>query len=201
MKKLIIAAGLLMTTSAYAQTEVLTGVTRGKDYGVVYSLPKTQIELEIKANKVNYTPGEFSKYADRYLRLTNVSADPEEYWELASVKVKSVGVPNSETTYFVKLKDKTVAPLMELTEDGIVKTINVPYSNSSAGKKAAPAPAVLQKKANPREFEYPFCQMDDITLKTMVRSNPGLMLIKNGTILNKWSDEDIPDEYVLTDKL
>ena len=125
MKKLIIAAGLLMTTSAYAQTEVLTGVTRGKDYGVVYSLPKTQIELEIKANKVNYTPGEFSKYADRYLRLTNVSADPEEYWELASVKVKSVGVPNSETTYFVKLKDKTVAPLMELTEDGIVKTINV----------------------------------------------------------------------------
>ena len=152
MKKLIIASGLLLTTYAYAQTEVLTGVTRGKDYGVVYSLPKTQIELEIKANKVNYTPGEFSKYADRYLRLTNVSADPEEYWELASVKVKSVGVPNSETTYFVKLKDKTVAPLMELTEDGIVKTINVPYSNSSVSKKVAPAPAVLQKKANPREF-------------------------------------------------
>ena len=74
-----------MTTSAYAQTEVLTGVTRGKDYGVVYSLPKTQIELEIKANKVKYTPGEFSKYADRYLRLNNVSTDPEVYWELASV--------------------------------------------------------------------------------------------------------------------
>ncbi|WP_294480014.1 BT_3928 family protein [uncultured Bacteroides sp.] len=49
--------------------------------------------------------------------------------------------------------------------------------------------------------EYPFCQMDDITLKTMVRSNPGLILIKDGTILNKWSDEDIPDEYALTDKL
>lgn len=49
--------------------------------------------------------------------------------------------------------------------------------------------------------EYPFCQMDDITLKTMVRSNPGLMLIKNGVILNKWSDEDMPDEYILTDKL
>lgn len=49
--------------------------------------------------------------------------------------------------------------------------------------------------------EYPFCQMDDITLKTMIRSNPGLMLIRNGTVLNKWSDEDIPDEYALTDKL
>ncbi|MBP1613795.1 MAG: tpiA [Bacteroidetes bacterium] len=49
--------------------------------------------------------------------------------------------------------------------------------------------------------EYPFCLMDDITLKTMIRSNPGLMLIKNATILNKWSDNDLPDEYALTDKL
>ena len=115
--------------------------------------PKTQIELEIKANKVNYTPGEFSKYADRYLRLTNVSADPEEYWELASVKSEIRRCAQQRNSmYFVKLKDKTVAPLMELTEDGIVKTINVPYSNSSAGKKLLPPPAVLQKKANPREF-------------------------------------------------
>lgn len=49
--------------------------------------------------------------------------------------------------------------------------------------------------------EYPFCQMDDITLKTIVRSNPGLLLIKDGTILNKWSDNQLPDEYVLTDSL
>lgn len=152
MKKLIIATGLLMATSAYAQTEVLTGITQGKDYGVVYSLPKTQIELEIKANKVNYTPGEFSKYADRYLRLANVSADPEEYWELTGVKVKSVGIPNSDATYFVKLKDKTVAPLMELTEEGLIKTINVPYGTSNAPRKAAPETSVAQAKANPREF-------------------------------------------------
>jgi len=49
--------------------------------------------------------------------------------------------------------------------------------------------------------EYPFCQMDDITLKTIIRSNPGLLLIKDGTILNKWSDNQLPDEYVLNDSL
>ena len=49
--------------------------------------------------------------------------------------------------------------------------------------------------------EYPFCQIDDITLKTIIRSNPGLLLIKEGTILNKWSDSRLPDEYVLTDSL
>lgn len=49
--------------------------------------------------------------------------------------------------------------------------------------------------------EYPFAWMDDITLKTMIRSNPGLMLLKGGTILNKWSHHQLPDEYMLYDRL
>ena len=60
MKRLIILTGLLATTIiASAQTEVVTGVMRGKDYGVTYALPKTQIEIEVKANKITYIPGEF----------------------------------------------------------------------------------------------------------------------------------------------
>lgn len=49
--------------------------------------------------------------------------------------------------------------------------------------------------------EYPFCLMDNITLKTMIRSNPGLMLLKKGVVMNKWSVNNLPDEYVLTGRL
>lgn len=49
--------------------------------------------------------------------------------------------------------------------------------------------------------EYPFCLVDDITLKTIIRANPGLLLIKDGTILNKWNSRKLPDEYVLTGPL
>ena len=49
--------------------------------------------------------------------------------------------------------------------------------------------------------EYPFCLMDNTTLRTMVRSNPGLILLKKGTVLWKWSVVDIPDEYELTGPL
>ena len=49
--------------------------------------------------------------------------------------------------------------------------------------------------------DSPFCQTDYITLKTIIRSNPGLLLVKDGTILNKWSDNRLPDESVLTDSL
>ena len=48
--------------------------------------------------------------------------------------------------------------------------------------------------------EYPFWNADGTMLKTMVRSNPGLVLIKGGTILNKWSRNDFPTEG-FTDRL
>ena len=49
--------------------------------------------------------------------------------------------------------------------------------------------------------EYKFYRGEDVTLKTIVRSNPGLLLLKDGVILKKWSDNDLPDEYVLHDSL
>lgn len=42
--------------------------------------------------------------------------------------------------------------------------------------------------------EYPFLFVDEVTLKTMIRSNPGMVLLKHGTILSKWHYKDIPDE-------
>ena len=41
--------------------------------------------------------------------------------------------------------------------------------------------------------EYPFCMTDATTLKTMIRSNPGLILLEKGVVRGKWSHNRLPE--------
>lgn len=49
--------------------------------------------------------------------------------------------------------------------------------------------------------EIPFLFCDEIPLQTMVRSNPGLILLRSGVIVNKWSDVRIPSDEELSGPL
>ena len=42
-----------------------------------------------------------------------------------------------------------------------------------------------------------YASMDELTLKTIVRSNPGILMLKEGTIQAKWSKNSIPNEAKL----
>ena len=46
---------------------------------------------------------------------------------------------------------------------------------------------------------YEFCTADEIQLKTMIRSNPGVIILREGTILDKWAGKDVPDVKELQD--
>jgi hypothetical protein len=49
--------------------------------------------------------------------------------------------------------------------------------------------------------EYPFYLTDETTLKTVIRSNPGLLLLKDGVVIGKWSHNDLPQLSYQTGKL
>ncbi len=46
-------------------------------------------------------------------------------------------------------------------------------------------------KENSLVVDYYFA--DDVSLETMIRANPGLVLLKNGVVLDKWHYNDFPD--------
>ena len=149
IKKGLIAIGLLATLNIQAQD--VSNYTPGTtEEGVVYYLPKTLLEIKVTASKDTYTPGELCQYANRYLRLQNVSSTPSELWAIKSVQVNTVGIPDATKAFSVKLKDKTVTSQVELTEDGIIKAINTTAPKEKAPKEE-PAPEKPQR-LDPRSF-------------------------------------------------
>ncbi len=50
-------------------------------------------------------------------------------------------------------------------------------------------------------YPIPWTNIDETTCKTIIRSNPGLLLLKEGTILAKWHYHDLPAPTELKDNL
>ena len=39
---------------------------------------------------------------------------------------------------------------------------------------------------------FPYYTCDATTLKTIIRSNPGIVLLREGTVIRKWHHNDLP---------
>ena len=58
---------------------------------------------------------------------------------------------------------------------------------------SASSPEEIRNYASKHPVGYTFCGMDEIQLKTMIRSNPGVLLLHEGTVIAKWGWRDIPE--------
>lgn len=99
-----------------------------------------------------------------------------------------------------------VAPRLEHADDSYIDRINVLYDYCVEHGYAfycltASDETAISRWEELTGAEYPFCFTDELALKTMVRSNPGLILLKEGVVLNKWSCTNFPSEDELSDPL
>ena len=116
---------LLLLVCAPLQAQEVSSYTPGVNAeGVTYCLPRTVLDVTVKVRHVTETPGEFSKYASRYLRLNNTIEKEEQYNEIKDVAVQVTGVPDPAKVYTLKLDPKSPASNLQLSEGGILQAIN-----------------------------------------------------------------------------
>ena len=125
-KPILVAAALCLGgVQAAAQTEVTRYIPGSTPEGVTYYLPQTALKITVIASRVTVKPGDFKDYAQRYLRLGNVTQAEKTTWKIDKVYITPYGVPDTSKAYSIPLRKKTIAPLVGLTKDGIITSINI----------------------------------------------------------------------------
>ena len=122
MKKVLFLLTIMATLGCYAQTEVSSFFTNAGE-GVTYYLPDTEIEVTLNATCIKRIPGEFSRYAERYLRIKNAIDKAESYWELDGATVTKRGIPSPEKMFTIKLNSSSASNIT-LDKQGVIAAIN-----------------------------------------------------------------------------
>jgi uncharacterized membrane protein YphA (DoxX/SURF4 family) len=170
---------------------------------------------EITYDLKNKTSGEEKKMTDKEYLKTGIWKDTN--WEIVGEPVNRL----VKKGYDVKIKDLKITDSQgtdynkELLENPYYNLIVVAYDLSKANKNGIGDLNALAINAaenynirtvlltsNSAQSAEEFSSQnklvievfyaDGIPLKSMVRANPGLLLLKNGTVINKWHFHNLP---------
>lgn len=148
----IIASALVISLAANAQQAQKFNASKANDYGLVYSLPTTALDVTIEAEFTVRKPGEFAKYAAKYLNVSNPILEPSANVTVKSVVINAVGIANPGQQYLITLKGGQ-SPYIFISDE------NIPLAINTTDIYATPSlPVPSAKAAVPTPLETPAAQ-------------------------------------------
>lgn len=116
------AAALMPATLTAQQSQRLTA-GKANEYGLIYSLPITAVDITLEAEITETTPGEFANYARRYLAVADAVTEPGRSVRLTSADIGTHGVPDPDNRWLAQFKGGS-NPFITLTAEGIPLAVN-----------------------------------------------------------------------------
>lgn len=141
--------GLFAFIVAMAQNTQKFTASKLNEYGLVYNLPVTDIAVSIEVKKTVREPGEYYRYAMKYLGMEPIT-EPSVSYDVESIAVNGIGRADEKERYLVQFKSGS-SPFIMLTSDNIpvaINTENLPAEDGMdipVAREAAPT--VLQTPA------------------------------------------------------
>lgn len=144
------AISLMALQPAAAQTTQRLAAGKATEYGLVYNLPRTAIDITLEVELTETAPGEFYNYANRHLGITDAIRRGERSARLLSASIASRGVPDEQSQWLVQFKSGT-SPFILLNDLGVPVAVNtdaIPAPATPARPVARPAaPTPLETEA------------------------------------------------------
>ena len=149
MKRLTVAA--LLATACLAapaqQTRTLTA-DKHNEYGLVYSLPRTALCVEVTVSRTLEQAGPYWQYAKKYIGTDKVITEDAEQWQILNVRVTPCGVPDPDSKFLMQLKPG-VLTFMSVADDNMLLAINKEVEAPAVTEADAP---VLSDRIDMNEF-------------------------------------------------
>lgn len=144
----IAIAALCSAAPAAAQNSHKLTAGKATEYGLIYSLPMTVVDITIEAEHTLKEPGEFYNYARKNLSISDAITAPQRSATIKSITVVPRGVPNPQSQWVAQFK-AGATPYMLLDAAGIPLAINTEDIGDNARAQALPTP----KAAEPTPLE------------------------------------------------
>ena len=122
--------------------------------GIIYSLPRNVIRLELEVIKTEKFKGPYSQYATRLLGLTEVIAENSVNYSLGQVRVSAFAEPDPRLTFFIDFGNKpkkAVPMLLSLSEEGYI-TGFTEFQSMDQGKSGKGQPVVPGRNEDIKPF-------------------------------------------------
>lgn len=143
-------AAAVASHTATAQTSQKLTASKSSDYGIIYNLPVTELDITIEAELTERQPGEFHNYARRHLGITDAVTKPERTVAVKSVTIVPRGIADPDNRWLAQFKSGST-PFMLLTADGVPLTINSEIAADEVAptlpQSKAAEPTILQTDA------------------------------------------------------
>ncbi|WP_010663084.1 DUF4831 family protein [Marinilabilia salmonicolor] len=120
---LLAACNTPLTISKADFGESTSSVPPGR---LVYHLPKTVVNIEVTARKITEKRGPYYRYSERYLNLSDIIKEDNEYWEIVEARIYTSGIPAPNRIYSIAAEGTPAGAALNLTPDGILQGFNMP---------------------------------------------------------------------------
>ena len=142
-------AMMAAASPAIAQQTKLLTAEKHNEYGIVYTLPVTALDIEVTAVREVRKAGPYYQYAKKYVGTDKVVKEDSEEWTIKSVNVRPYGIPDPDARYLMQLKPGSVT-YVGVDADGMLLSINTAPAPAESVK--GEVPPMEGEKLSDREY-------------------------------------------------
>lgn len=119
-----LVCALVSYASIQAQNVQKVSIGDNQNFGITYTLPQTELCVTVKATMTKTVAGMYAPYAEKYLGLSDVATSDQTVWEMKSMTLNGIAVPDASRTYHIEFSEKGALPQFYLSDSGMLLSVN-----------------------------------------------------------------------------